>query len=127
VSKEKLSILIVEDNGMFLNVAEEMLAEHNVITATTAKDGLNNYIQHKPDITLLDIALPDGSGHDVLCGIRKINPEAYVIMLTGSRLREDVIKSMNEGAEGYIMKPFSNDMIRECVKEFYEYQSKKAK
>jgi DNA-binding NarL/FixJ family response regulator len=127
VNNKKLSILIIEDNGMFLNIAEEMLSEHKVISATNAKEGLETYKKSKPDITLLDISLPDGNGHDVLKEIKKINPSAYIVMMTASRLKDDVLKSMDGGAEGYIMKPFSNEMIHECVNEFYEYQAKYTK
>jgi two-component system chemotaxis response regulator CheY len=116
--KKNLSILIVEDNGMFLTIAQEMLPEHDVITAGSAKDGLALYKKHNPDIVFLDITLPDGNGHDVLGEIKKINKDAYVIMLTASRLKDDVIKSMDEGAEGYVMKPFSDGMIHQCIEEF---------
>jgi DNA-binding response OmpR family regulator len=122
---KKLSILLIEDNGMFLTIAVEMLKGHDVIAVKTAKEGIESYKDASPDITFLDIALPDGNGHEILKQIKKINPDAYVIMMTGSRLREDVIMSIDEGAEGYITKPFSDGMMRECIKEFYDYRNKK--
>jgi DNA-binding response OmpR family regulator len=122
---KKLSILVIEDNGMFLKIAGEILAEHNVILVSDAQQGLEAYKKNNPDITLLDISLPDASGHDVLKDIKKINPSAYVVMMTASRLKNDVLKSMERGAEGYIMKPFSDGMIHECVNEFYRYRDKK--
>jgi two-component system chemotaxis response regulator CheY len=127
VAKQKLSILIVEDNNMFLEIASEMLTEHKVIAVTSAEEGIMAYKQNKPDITLLDIALPDGNGHDVLKEIKQINPEAYVVMMTASRLKDDVLKSMDAGAEGYIMKPFSDGMVNECINEFYAYREKSGK
>jgi len=119
--QKKLSILLVEDNGMFLNIAEEMLSEYNVTSVKTAKEGVQSYKKNKPDITFLDIALPDGSGHEVLTDIKELNPEAYVVMMTGSRLKDDVLKSLEEGAEGYITKPFSEGTIKQCVKEYYKF------
>lgn len=123
---KKLSILLVEDNGMFLNIAEEMLSEYKVTSVTTAKEGVEAYKKKKPNITLLDIALPDGNGHEVLTSIKEINPEAYVVMMTGSRLKDDVLKSLEEGAEGYITKPFSEGTIKQCIKEYYEFSSGEA-
>jgi DNA-binding response OmpR family regulator len=123
---EKLSILLVEDNGMFLNIAEEMLKGHKVISTKTAKEGMAAYKSEAPDITFLDIALPDGNGHEILKEIKEINQHAYVVMMTASRLKDDVIKSMEEGAEGYITKPFSEGMVRQCIKEYHEYNKKKA-
>lgn len=123
-SEKILSILVVDDNGMFLTIAEEMLNGHDVFSVKTAKEAVEVYKEKKTDITFLDIALPDGNGHDVLKEIRAINPAAYVIMMTASRLREDVLKSMDEGAEGYITKPFSEEMVHECIKEYRDYQNK---
>jgi two-component system chemotaxis response regulator CheY len=119
--KEKLNILLIEDNGMFLTIAEEMLAGHEVFPARTFKEGWDEYNKNQPDITFLDIALPDGSGQDLLSQIKGVNPDSYVIMMTSSRLREDVMKSMEHGAEGYIMKPFSEEMIQQSIKEYYDY------
>ncbi len=124
---KKLSILLIEDNGMFLSIASEMLSDHKILCAKTAKDGLLLYKKEKPDITLLDISLPDGNGHDVLKKIKKTNQNAYVVMMTASRLKDDVLKSMDAGAEGYIMKPFSSDILNECVKEYHEYKERQQK
>jgi CheY-like chemotaxis protein len=121
---KKLSILVVEDNSMFIKIAEDMLSDHNVICVATGHEGIEQYIKNEPNITMLDIALPDMSGHDVLKEIKKLNENAYVIMLTASRLREDVLKSIDEGAEGYIMKPFSDEMIKQCIHDYYEYRDK---
>jgi len=124
--EKKLSILLVEDNGMFLNIAEEMLKGHKVIAAETAQKGVDAYKKENPDITFLDIALPDGNGHDILKKIKTMNEDAYVVMMTASRLKDDVLKSMGEGAEGYITKPFSEGMVKQCIKEYHEYKQKKS-
>ena len=117
----KLKILLIEDNGIFLNIVSEMLAEHEVVGEKTAASGLLRYKEFKPDITLLDISLPDGNGHDILKQIRKIDKNAYVIMMTASRLKEDILQSMDEGAQGYVVKPFSSVMLAECIKEYCDY------
>jgi DNA-binding NtrC family response regulator len=102
-----------------------MLEGYDLLSAVTYQEGLAKYKENTPEITFLDISLPDGSGHDLLKEIRRITPDAYVIMMTASRIREDILQSMKEGAEGYIMKPFSSEMVKECIKEYYEYKSKK--
>jgi two-component system chemotaxis response regulator CheY len=119
----KLKILLIEDNDIFLNIVSELLDGHEVVGKKTAKEGLSGYKKFKPDIVFLDIALPDGNGHDLLTKIRKLNKNAYVIMMTASRLKEDILQSMEEGAQGYVVKPFSSEMLSECLKEYYEYCS----
>ena len=58
----------------------------------------------KPDVTLLDVRMPDRSGVDALKDILAANPQARVVMLTTSDAEEDVFRSIEEGALGYVMK-----------------------
>lgn len=120
---EKLKILLIEDNGIFLNIVSELLIDHNVTWAKTVEEGLEKYKQFRPNITFLDISLPDGNGHELLVKIKAYDKDAYVIMMTASRLKEDILESMEEGAQGYIVKPFASDMLNECIREYHEYQS----
>ena len=58
----------------------------------------------KPDVTLLDVRMPDKSGVEALREIRAADPTARVVMLTTSDTEEDVFRSIEEGALGYVMK-----------------------
>jgi two-component system chemotaxis response regulator CheY len=120
--QKKLKILLIEDNGIYLNIVSELLVGHTVKGAKTAAEGMSQYKKFHPDITFLDISLPDGNGHDLLMQIKNLNTDAYVVMMTASRLKEDILKSMDEGAQGYVVKPFASDMLNECIKEYYEYK-----
>lgn len=69
--------------------------------------------QPLPDMVLLDIGLPDTSGFDVLARMRA-HPQLKaipVIMLTGQAQREDVVRGLAGGADGYITKPFDRDVL----------------
>lgn len=66
-----------------------------------------------PDVALLDVGLPDTNGFDVLAGMRA-HPQLKsipVIMLTGFAQREDVMRGLAGGADGYITKPFDRDVL----------------
>ena len=116
--QEKLTILLVEDVTMFLSIACELLKEHDVKTAKTVKEALESYHRYKPDITFLDIKLPDGNGHDVLREIKLVDKDAFVMMVSASRSQEDIDKATEQGAHGYIMKPFSMDGIQEAIAQY---------
>ncbi len=117
--KKPLKVLLVEDVDMFMAIASELLKGHEVKFASSASSAISAYKSNNPDITLLDIKLPDGSGHDVLKEIKSINKNAFVIMVTASRNQEDVDMAVNNGADGYIIKPFSFENIQEAIKSFY--------
>lgn len=122
--KEKLRILVVEDEQQFLDLATAMLHDYKCFTATTAAEAIEKFEAEQPDITFLDIALPDGTGHDVLTCIKGSNPKAFVVMLTGSNVKEDVVQSIKEGAADYIIKPFSRKKIKQCLEHFESFKLK---
>ncbi|MCE3232145.1 MAG: response regulator receiver domain protein (CheY-like) [Rickettsiaceae bacterium] len=115
----RLTILIIEDNQMFRSLAKEMLSGNNIIQAEDGHQGMNLYYTYKPDITFLDIGLPDQSGHGVLEKIMQANPQAFVVMLTASNLQKDVEEALKKGAKGYIIKPFSRKKIKDILDQFF--------
>jgi two-component system chemotaxis response regulator CheY len=119
----KLSTLVIEDNQMFLDLAVEMLSPHHTISAKTAAEGISQYNDKHPDITFIDIGLPDKSGMSVLEEIKGKNPDAFIVMLTASNIQKDVFDSLNFGANAYIIKPFSRKKIKDII-ELYNQQKK---
>jgi two-component system chemotaxis response regulator CheY len=121
--KEKpLSILVIEDNEMFRALAIEMLSGNYTIAAKDAAEGLDKYKTHNPDITFLDIGLPDKNGHEILDEILKINPQAFVVMLTASNVQKDVQESLKRGAKGYIIKPFSRKKLKDLIDKYRSHE-----
>ncbi len=72
--------------------------------AATGKEGIELFRQHKPDITLLDLRLPDHNGIDVLHSIREIYANARVIMLTTFDGDIDIQRALAAGARAYVLK-----------------------
>lgn len=117
-NKKDIKILLVEDNQIFINVAKEILCDYTLYIAKTLHDSFIEYNKNNPSIVLIDISLPDGSGHELLKYIRKQDQNCNVIMLTSSRLDEDRTSSINAGASGYIVKPYSEKMIMESIDKY---------
>ena len=72
--------------------------------------------QVRPDVTLLDVRMPDKGGIDVLKEILAANPKARVVMLTTSDVEEDVYRSIELGALGYVMKESPVETILAAVR-----------
>lgn len=72
--------------------------------AATGAEALQIFRQHMPDVTLLDLRLPDMSGIDILIAIRSEFPEARVIMLTTFEGDVEVQRALQAGARGYLLK-----------------------
>lgn len=69
----------------------------------------------RPDVTLLDVRMPDKSGIEVLKEVRAADPHARIVMLTTSDTEEDVYRAIEEGALGYVMKEAPIDDIARAI------------
>ncbi len=103
----KAEILVIDDEVQMRRLLEITLHsnQYSVTEASTAKEGLIMAANHPPDLILLDIGLPDKSGHDVLQELRQwyTNP---VIILSVQQQEEEIIKALDNGANDYLSKPF---------------------
>ncbi|MBI1276418.1 response regulator [bacterium] len=121
-SKSSYKCLIIDDEKGYAGMIQKMLMGHHREVAHNAADGLRKFAQLRPDITFLDIGLPDGDGLSLLTHIKKITPAAYIIMLTASRILDDVETASRQGAVGYITKPFTRQKIMNYIQAYGEYR-----
>ncbi|MDO9377104.1 MAG: response regulator [Bacteroidota bacterium] len=103
----KAEILIIDDEPQIRKLLEITLQSNGYLTksAASAKEGLIIAENHPPELILLDLGLPDDSGHNVLKKLRQwyTNP---VIILSVQKNEEDIIKALDNGANDYLSKPF---------------------
>src|SRR5689334_17659630 len=101
------SVLIIDDEAQIRKLLAITLHSNDfqVLEAVTAKEGLTMVANHPPDLVLLDLGLPDESGHDVLRHLREwyTNP---VIILSVQSSEEDIVRALDNGANDYLIKPF---------------------
>jgi two-component system OmpR family response regulator len=110
------SVLVVEDDPELQRALKFLLAMEK-FTPRLASNR-NEILQALrtlplPDVALLDVGLPDTNGFEILARMRA-HPQLKsiaVIMLTGQALREDVMRGLAGGADGYITKPFDRDVL----------------
>lgn len=115
-------ILIVDDEKDTAETLSRNLSRrgYEVQTANTGEQGVKKAQQGKFDIVLLDIQLPGMDGVRALEEIKKINPEAEFIMITGYGSVNSAIESMQKGAYDYLEKPFSSDKIAISIEKALE-------
>lgn len=75
-----------------------------VAEASTGCDAIQKFREHQPDVTLMDLRLPDMSGIDALIGIRSEFPEARILMLTTFEGDVEIQRALEAGARGYLLK-----------------------
>jgi DNA-binding NtrC family response regulator len=124
MGEKKVSILIVDDSEDICTSLRSVfeVKGYAVETAVTAKEALEKVDRRGFNIALIDIKLPDRSGVEVLKEIRRRQPTAISIMITGYANLENAAASLNEGAFAYLQKPLDIDKVLETVKRAVETQ-----
>jgi two-component system OmpR family response regulator len=121
VQGEAYSVLVVEDNASLASITRQFLTFEGFVPRMAAnRDEVVNELRKPPvpDLMLLDVTLPDADGFEILALVRKHGAlnRLPVIMLTGRATREDVMRGLGLGANGYVTKPFEFDALIASVK-----------
>jgi DNA-binding NarL/FixJ family response regulator len=102
--REGLAALITNQPGMAL-----------VAQASNAQEGIAQFRKHKPDVTLMDLRLPDKSGIEAMIAIRAEFPEAKIIMLSTFEGDVEIQRALEAGARGYILKTMPPNELIEVI------------
>lgn len=111
------SVLVVDDeDATRVKVAGRLeKAGFNVVEASDGLEGLKRFYRDRPALVVLDVAMPEMNGWQVLQRIREIST-VPVLMLTAVMQERDMIRGLDEGADDYITKPFSGEELVARVK-----------
>ncbi|MBI5859405.1 MAG: response regulator transcription factor [Nitrosarchaeum sp.] len=116
-------IMIADDSELVRDTLRDMLelGKHQVISeAVDGVDTLEKFNSTKPDVLLLDIAMPKKDGVETLIQIMKSNPDAKVIMITAHYDMELIENCIKMGALAYVSKPFTTDDILHSISYAFE-------
>jgi PAS domain S-box-containing protein len=120
VANTSLSVLVVDDNVDAAEMLQFFLttAGHQVTLAHTAGAALEGIKSSRPDVCILDIGLPDSSGHNLAADIRNVvSPPPILIALTGFGVARDRQHAIDAGFDHYFVKPADLDALSEVLKE----------
>lgn len=113
---DKKTILLVDDNRDILAANRRILAGAGRVlrTAFDLAGARREMAAHPPDVVVLDIMLPDGSGLDFLAELREVSI-APVLLLTSLGDRDDRLRGLRAGGDDYITKPYDIEELKERV------------
>ena len=120
-----MKFLIVDDFSTMRRIVRGLLKEIGYANAEEAEDGavaLNMLKNGKFDFVVSDINMPNMNGFDLLNAIKKDDTLKHlpVLMVTAEARKEDIVRAAQEGAAGYIVKPFTKATLEEKVQKIMQ-------
>jgi DNA-binding NarL/FixJ family response regulator len=119
-----IRVLCVDDHQLIRTGIIRVIELHKGVTVvaegSTGEEAVEQFIQHRPDVTLMDLQMPKMSGLQAITRIREISPDARIVVLTMYERDEDVFRALEAGAMGYLLKDtVPEDLIR-VIHEVYQ-------
>jgi two-component system nitrogen regulation response regulator GlnG len=115
-------LLVVDDESIICHSFRRVFAtaEVEVLTAGTVAEGWGRVQQDRPDVIVLDLQLPDGTGLELFERIRAADPKRPVIFITAHGTTETTIEAMKRGAFDYLLKPLDLEQMSEVLTRAFE-------
>ena len=122
-----IRILIADNHPIvrdgLVGMIEEQADMVVVGQAATGTEALTLYRQHRPDITLMDLRMPEMNGAEAIAAIRRDAPAARTIILTTYDADEDVFRGLQAGAKAYLLKDVGREVLLETIQAVHQGQT----
>jgi two-component system NarL family response regulator len=121
--KPRISVLIADDHSVVREGLVSLIGRKADMTvvgeAGNGREAVELWKQHKPDVTLLDLRMPELDGVGALKEIRGGNQEARIIVLTTFDGDEDIYRAIQAGAKGYMLKDVPREALMDCIRRVH--------
>ena len=112
-------VLVVDDAAFMRMMVKDILSKNGYEIVGEAENGmkaLEKYQELKPDLVTMDITMPEMDGISAVKEIKKVDPNAKVVMCSAMGQQAMVIEAIQAGARDFIVKPFQADRVLEAVR-----------
>ena len=120
---KKIRIIVIDDQAVvrqgFVSLINTVADMEVIAEGTNGQQAIELYRQHKPDVMLIDLRMPVLSGVEAISAIRRESPAARMIVLTTYDGDEDIYRSLQAGAQGYLLKDVFFEELEEAIRKVH--------
>jgi DNA-binding NarL/FixJ family response regulator len=113
-------VLLVDDHALLRTGVANIINQEPdlcvVAEADNGAEGVEAFVRHRPDVTLLDLRMPVMEGVEAVRRIRDVDPDARIIVLTTYDLDEDIARALKAGAKAYVLKDITAEDLVRCIR-----------
>jgi two-component system NarL family response regulator len=121
--KERIRIVVADDHGVLREGLVSLIKRKGdmmvVGEAANGREAVDLWKKHRPDVTLLDLRMPELDGVGAIKEIRELDDSAHIIVLTTYDGDEDIYRAIKAGAKGYLLKDTAREAIMECIRRVH--------
>jgi two-component system, chemotaxis family, chemotaxis protein CheY len=115
-----ITVMIVDDSLFMRKMLRGIVESEGYQVVAEASDGataVQRYKEWRPDLTTLDIVMPEMNGIEALCAIRAFDPNARVVMCSAVGEESFTSAAAKGGAKGFVLKPFNRELVVAALRE----------
>ena len=121
--KKRIRILIADDHTVVREGLVSLVKRKSdmviVAEASNGREAVDLWKEHRPDVTLLDLRMPELDGVGAIKEIRKLDDNAHIVVLTTYDGDEDIYRAIKAGAKAYLLKDTARDALVDCVRRVH--------
>src|SRR5260370_4923320 len=118
--KKRIRILIADDHSVVREGLVSLVKRKSdmvvVAEASNGREAVDLWKEHRPDITLLDLRMPELDGVGAIKEIRELDETARIVVLTTFDGDEDIYRAIRAGAKGYLLKDTAREALMDCIR-----------
>jgi DNA-binding NarL/FixJ family response regulator len=123
VKKPRIGVLIVDDHSVVREGLASLIGRKSDMTvlgeASNGREAVELWKKHRPDVTLLDLRMPELDGVGVIKEIRAGDEKARFVVLTTFDGDEDIFRAIQAGAKGYLLKDVPREALMDCIRRVH--------
>jgi DNA-binding NarL/FixJ family response regulator len=121
--KGRIRILVADDHSVVREGLVSLVKRKSDMTviaeASNGREAVDLWREHRPDVTLLDLRMPELDGLGVIKEIRAVDEKARFVVLTTFDGDEDIFRAIQAGAKGYLLKDVPRDALMDCIRRVH--------